>query len=75
MSRDVNKTIAQINAEVQSGRSVVAAVEPVQPAETDAPAEKKVDAVTSATMKNNIYLPQMPVMMPLPPPAKDKKSD
>ena len=75
MNRDSKKLIAQINAEVQGGRSVVAALEPVEPEESAAPAEKKVDVVTSATLKNNIYLPPMPVMMPLPLPKKDKESE
>ena len=75
MERVNKKTIAEINAEVHSGRSVVAAFEPVEPEGSAAPAEKKVDAVTSATLKNNIYLQPMPVMMPLPLPKKDKESE
>ena len=74
MGQDDKKTIAEINAEVHSGRCVVADIEQVQPAEPEPPYEKKVDAVTSATLKNNIYLPPMPVMLPLPLPKKDKES-
>lgn len=64
-------TIEQINAEVSRGGSVVGTVRREQPAR---PALKKADAVTSATMKNNVYLKPMPAMMPLPPPKKAQGS-
>lgn len=75
MARDTKKTIADINARVRSGRSVVAAVEPPQPADASVPVDKKVDVVTSATQKNNVYLPPMPVMMPPSLPKGKKDSD
>ncbi len=72
MTHDTKKTLAQINAEVHSGKSVVADVEPAKLSKPAGPDEKKVDIVTTATQKNNVYMPPFPVMMPPPLPKKDK---
>jgi len=62
----LNKTIAQINADVQSGKSVVVTVSvPRDKAQTSPPAG--VDVVTTATMANNLYNLPHPVPLPVQP--------
>lgn len=63
----MQKTVAQINEEVKSGGSVVVSAVPEHQPLPAAPAA--VDAVTSATLNKNVYLPPMPVMFP-PQPKK-----
>lgn len=62
----LNKTIARINADVQSGESVVVTVAvPQNKASTAPPAG--VDVVTTATLGNHLHNLPHPVLLPVQP--------
>ena len=72
--KEHEQSIAEINGELSAGKQVVAELRPLPPEQAGGEPQEKVDAVTSATLKNTLCIPQIPVMMPpLPPVAKDKK--